>query len=103
MSMLRRPDDHRREIRRRAARAVFIAEPDQDRHLMIGVALLSASQPGFFPPPAARRSRKALRSQAPHALYKRRACVRREQDPSQKARRPRSRRELSPPPAPEAP
>ncbi len=63
MSMLRRPDDHRRDIRRRAARAVFIAEPDQDRHLMIDVALLSASQRRSLSPPAARRSRKATSSQ----------------------------------------
>ena len=53
MSMLRRPDDHRRDIRRRAARAVFIAEPDQDRHLMIDVALLSASQRRSLSPPRA--------------------------------------------------
>jgi hypothetical protein len=44
MSVLRRPHDHRRDIRRRAPRPSFTAEPDQDRHLMIDAALLSASQ-----------------------------------------------------------
>ena len=45
MPVLRRPDDHRRDLRRRAPCAIAIAEPDQDRHLMIDVAALPASQP----------------------------------------------------------
>ena len=44
---------------------------------MIDVALLSASQRRFFPPPAARRSRKPLPAQDRQSLSKRRACVRR--------------------------
>ena len=34
MPLLRRPDDHHRNLRRRAPCAPAIAEPDQDRHLM---------------------------------------------------------------------
>ena len=34
VSMLRRPDDRDRNLRRRAPRALAIAEPDQDRYLM---------------------------------------------------------------------
>ena len=43
MPVLRRPDDHRRNLRRPAPCAIAIAEPDQDRHLMT-VAALPASQ-----------------------------------------------------------
>ncbi len=86
-----RPDDHRRDIRRRAARAVFIAEPDQDRHL-IDVALLSASQRRSISPPAARRSRKATSSQGHQSFSKRRAHARRSHA------RPRKRSSSSLPP-----
>ena len=34
MPLLRRPDDHRRDVRGRAPRALALAEPDQDRQLM---------------------------------------------------------------------
>jgi hypothetical protein len=51
---------------------------------MIDVALLSASQRRFFPPPAARRSRKPLPAQDRQSLSTRRACLRRSQDTSQK-------------------
>jgi hypothetical protein len=50
--------------------AVFIVEPNQDRHLMTDVAALPASHRRFPSPPTARRSAKALRSQAPHLLSK---------------------------------
>ena len=46
MPLLRRPDDHRRNLRRRAPCALAIADPDQDRHLMT-VAALPASQRRF--------------------------------------------------------
>ncbi len=44
MPVLRRPDDHRRNVRRRAPCAFFSADPDQDRHLMIAIAVLPGSQ-----------------------------------------------------------
>src|SRR6516162_1964723 len=46
MPLLRRANDHRRNVRRSAPRAIAIANPDRDRHLMI-VAALPASQPRF--------------------------------------------------------
>jgi len=52
---------------------------------MIDVALPSASQRRFFPPPAARQSRKPLPPQDRQPLSQRRACVRRSQDPAQKS------------------
>ncbi len=73
MSMLRRPDDHRRNVRRRAPCAFFTAEPDQDRHLMIAIAVLPASQHRSASVPAARRTRRALSSQRPPTFSKRRA------------------------------
>ena len=76
MSVLRRPDDHRRNLRRRAPCALAIADPDQDRHLMT-VAALPASQRRFASPPAARRSRKAMSSRPPQTLSRRRAHTRR--------------------------
>ena len=45
MSLLRRSDDRDRNLRRRAPRAIAIAEPNQDRHLMSDGAVLSPSQP----------------------------------------------------------
>ena len=71
MSVLRRPDDHRRNVRRRAPCAFFSADPDQDRHLMIAIAVLPASQRRSASLPAARRSRRALSSQRPQTLSKR--------------------------------
>src|SRR5271166_637666 len=46
LPVLRRPDDHCRNLRRRAPRALAITDPDQDRHLMI-VAALPAAQRRF--------------------------------------------------------
>ena len=88
MPVLRRPNDHRRDVRRRAPRTVSTAKPDQDRHLMIDVVLLSASQRRFFPPPAARRSSKPLLAQDRESLSKRRARVRRSKDPPQRSSSP---------------
>ena len=51
---------------------------------MIDVVLLSAAQRRFFPPPAARRNRKPLPAQDRQSLSKRRARLRRSQDPAQK-------------------
>ena len=58
MPLLWRPNDHRRNLRRRTPLPIATAEPDQDRHLMI-IAALSASQPVSLrlPPPAAAGSR----------------------------------------------
>ena len=42
MPVLRRPHDHRRDVRRSAPWALTAAEPDQDRHLMI-IALPNCS------------------------------------------------------------
>src|SRR5208337_3233503 len=53
LPVLRRPDDHCRNLRRRAPRALAITDPDQDRHLMI-VAALPAAQRRFSSPPTAR-------------------------------------------------
>jgi hypothetical protein len=77
MSVLRRPDDRRRNLRRRAPRAFFSADPHQDRHLMIAIAALPTAQRRSSSPPAARRSRKALSSQRPQTLSARRAHIRR--------------------------
>ena len=59
--VLRRPHDHRRDVRRSAPWALTAAEPDQDRHLMI-IAALPASQRRFPSPPPARRTRKLMSS-----------------------------------------
>ena len=61
MPVLRRPHDHRRDVRRSAPWALTAAEPDQDRHLMI-IAALPASQRRFPSPPPARRTRKLMSS-----------------------------------------
>ncbi len=74
MPVLRRPDDHRRDLRRSAPWALSAAEPDQDRHLMI-ITAHPASHRRFSLPQAARRRRTALRSQDPHVLSKRRASL----------------------------
>ena len=62
---------------------------------MIDVALLSASQRRFFPPPATRRSRKPMPAQDRQSFSNRRACVRRSRILRKKARRLRSRREYA--------
>jgi hypothetical protein len=85
MSVLRRPHDHRRDIRRRAPRALAIVDPDQDRHLMIDAALLSASQCRSPSLPAARRNIRALSSTARQSFSQRRAHARPSQDPPQKS------------------
>jgi len=76
MSVLRRPDDHRRIIRRRAPCAFFSADPHLDRHLMIAIAVLPASQRRSASLPAAPRSRRALPSQPPQTSSRRRAHAR---------------------------
>ena len=60
----------------KARRALAVAEPDQDRHFMIDVAALPASQRPFSSPSAARRSRKASPSQDLRILSQRRARAR---------------------------
>ena len=99
MPLLRGPNDHHRDIRRRAPCTVFIAEPDQDRHLMIDVALLPAAQRRSPSPPVARRSRKAASSQRPRALSKRRARAGHHMRATGQARRLRSHRQHCRPPA----
>ncbi len=98
-----RPDGHHRDVRGRPRRAVFIAEPDQDRHLMIDVALPSAAQRRFFPPKAARRNRKPLPAQDRQSLSKRGACPRRSQNPAQKSSSSSLPPRSIPPSAPELP
>src|SRR5271165_3620450 len=75
MPVLRRPDDHHRDVRRRTPCAIATAKPDQDRHLMI-ITALPASQPGFSSPPAARRSRKPMSSRGRQPSSDRRARAR---------------------------
>ena len=53
MSVLRRPDDHRRNVRRRAPCAFTSANPDQDRHLMIIAALPASNRLSPSPHPRA--------------------------------------------------
>jgi hypothetical protein len=76
MPMLRRPDDHHRYVRGRAPRAIAIADPDQDRHLMIIVAL-PASLCLSPSPPLARWSTNAMSSRPPQTLSSRCAHTRR--------------------------
>ena len=85
LPVLRRPDDHRRDLRRPAPCEITIPEPHPDRHLMI-TAALPASQPLFTPPPppAARRSRKTTPSQALQSFSRRRPLARRSHSPPQK-------------------
>jgi hypothetical protein len=52
---------------------------------MIDVALPSAAQRRSFPPPAARGNRNPTSSHGLQSLSKRRACVRRAQNPAQKS------------------
>ena len=74
--MLRRPDDHRRNLRRPRPPAVAFPKPDQDRHVMTDAAR-PAVQRRFPSPPAARRSRNAMSSRSPHRPSSRRAHPRR--------------------------
>ena len=97
LPVLRRPDDHCRNLRRHAPRAPAITDPDQDRHLMT-VAALPAAQRRFSSPPTARWSRKAMSSQPPQTLSQRRA-LRPPLASSPKARRLRSRPDQRAPPA----
>ncbi len=59
MSVLRRPDDHRRNVRRRAPCAFTSANPDQDRHLMIIAALPASNR--LSPSPHPRQGRASSR------------------------------------------
>ena len=103
LPVLRRPDDHRRDVRRRSARTIASAEPDQDRHLMIDVALSSASQPvsSRLQPRLGAGSRRLHTVARPSPTAAPAAAARAILD--QKARRLHSRRQLSPPPAPHVP
>ena len=74
MPLLRRPDDHHRDVRRSAPHALPIANPDQDRHLVI-ITALPASQRRSLSLPTARRSTRALTSPRPKIRSKRRADV----------------------------
>ena len=67
LPLLWRSDDHRRNLRRRAPRALAIADPDQDRHLMI-IVTLPASLCLSPSPPLARQSRNAMSSRPPQTL-----------------------------------
>ncbi len=89
MSVLRRPDDHHRNVRRRAPCAFISAEPDQDRHFMTTITVLPASQRRSASLPTARR---ALSSQPPQTLFKRRAHA----SPSHARDRTRSSSSLPP-------
>ena len=66
MPLLRRPDDHRRDVRRRAPGAPAVADPDQDRHLMT-VAALPASQRRFS---SRLQPRAGAGTRRPHDLRK---------------------------------
>ena len=76
LPLLWRPDDHRRNLRRRAPRALAIAGPDQDRHLMT-IAALPAAQRRSSSSPTTRRSTNAMSSRPPQPLSSRRAHTRR--------------------------
>ena len=66
LPVLRRPDDHRRDVRRPAPCAIAVAEPDQDRHLMT-VATHPASHRRSLSPPAARRNTNAMSARCPQS------------------------------------
>ena len=72
LPVLRRPDDHRRDVRRPAPCAIAIPEPDQDRHLMT-VATHPASHRRSPPPPAARRNTSAMPARGRQSSFDRRA------------------------------
>ena len=72
MPMLGRRDDHHQYVRGRAPCAIAIANPDQNRHLMIGAAH-PASQYRSLLLPAAHRSTRALTSARPMIRFDR--CV----------------------------
>ena len=75
MPLLRRPNDHHRNLRRRPPGPAAIPVPDHDRLLMT-IAALSPSQRRFSSPPAARQSRKPISSQARQSFSKRSARAR---------------------------
>ena len=76
MPLLWRPDDHRRNLRRRAPRALAIADPNQDRHIMT-IAALPAAQRRSSSSPTTRRSTNPMSSRPPQTLSSRRAHTRR--------------------------
>ncbi len=66
MPVLRRPDDHHRDVRRSAPRALPLANPDQDRHLMIIAALPASNRLSPSPhPPAGAGGRRPLEVVSP--------------------------------------
>ena len=69
LPLLRRPDDHRRDVRRAAPLALAVAEPDQDRHLMT-VAAHPASHRRSPSPPAARRNTSATPARGRQVLLR---------------------------------
>jgi hypothetical protein len=68
LPMLRRPDDHRRDVRGPASWALAAAEPDQDRHLMT-VAPHPASHHRSLSPQAARRNTNAMPTRRPQSSF----------------------------------
>ena len=66
MPVLRRPDDHHRDVRRSAPHALPIANPDQDRHLMIIAASPASNRLSPSPHPrAGAESRRPLEVVSP--------------------------------------
>ena len=102
MPVLRRPDDHRRNLRRRAPCALAIADPDQDRHLMTDRRASRLATPYRL----RLQPRAGAGTRCPHDL--RRLSPAAAPTPAarilapEKARRLRSRRQHWPPPAPAA-
>jgi Phage integrase, N-terminal SAM-like domain len=74
-TLLRRPDDRHRNLRRRAPCALASAEPQQDRHLMSNAAVLTPLQPQSPATPANRRNGRPLPARRPQTLVKRRDHV----------------------------
>ena len=64
LPVLRRPDDHRRDVRRPAPCAIAIPKSDQDRHLADRAPRISSLQSRSLSLPAARRTRMAMPSRA---------------------------------------
>ena len=84
LPLLRRPDDHRRDVRRAASLAFAVAEPDQDRQLMT-VAPHPAAHRRSPPPPAARRNTSATPARGRKSLLRPRPTPRsRASSPSKK-------------------
>ena len=100
MPVLRRPDDHRRDLRWRAPRAFPSPNPHQDRQLMTTSPRFPPRNADLSSPSAARRSRKALSlTRSADSLQAPRPRQARPSSRLEQARRRRSRREACAPPA----